>query len=257
MRLGQGRIEVDEKIGFGSHGNKLIVREGSAKYVNDVALVMKGHPEITKLRIEVKADGVPKSETQRRAEALVEFLVSKGVEAGRLEAVGAGAGGSRIDFIVAATAAETTSPKAPGPGGATKSAAGPPGRPAPGAARPRRAGARRTVMRIVGWGASDVGRKRTHNEDSFLCNNDLRLYAVADGMGGHLGGERASRMAVDILEHEISDMQKAGLLKRPNHLTSGAAHPLNAMLRRAVVEADATSTRRPWPTPSWPAWAPR
>ena len=93
-------------------------------------------------------------------------------------------------------------------------------------------------MRITGWGASDVGRKRTHNEDSFLCNDELRLYAVADGMGGHLGGERASRMAVDILEHEITDMHKAGLLKRPEHLTSGAAHPLNALLRRAVVEAD-------------------
>jgi protein phosphatase len=93
-------------------------------------------------------------------------------------------------------------------------------------------------MRIVGWGASDVGRKRSHNEDSYLCNDDLRLYAVADGMGGHLGGERASRMAVEILEHEIGDMKKAGLLKRPDHLTSGAAHPLNALLRRAVVEAD-------------------
>ena len=63
-------------------------------------------------------------------------------------------------------------------------------------------------MRIVGWGASDVGRKRHHNEDSFLCNNELRLFAVADGMGGHLGGERASRMAVEILEREIE--QAAG-----------------------------------------------
>ncbi len=93
-------------------------------------------------------------------------------------------------------------------------------------------------MRIVGWGASDVGRKRTHNEDSFLCNNELQLYAVADGMGGHLGGERASRMAVEILEHEIAEMHKAGLLRRPEQLTSGAAHPLNGLLRRAVIEAD-------------------
>ena len=65
-------------------------------------------------------------------------------------------------------------------------------------------------MRIIGWGASDVGRKRNHNEDSFLCNNELGLYAVADGMGGHLGGERASRMAVEILEREIGDVHKAG-----------------------------------------------
>ena len=94
-------------------------------------------------------------------------------------------------------------------------------------------------MRIVGWGASDVGRKRAHNEDSLLCNNDLRLYAVADGMGGHLGGERASSMAVEILEREIEEVRRAGLLApRPETLTTGASHPVNALLRRAVVEAD-------------------
>jgi hypothetical protein len=114
VRLGQGRIEVDERIGFVSQRGKLAVRDASAKFVNDVALVLKGHPEITKLRIEVKADGVPKSETQRRADALRDFLVEKGVEAGRLEAVGAGAGGSHTDFIVAATA--------PAPAGAAPAA---------------------------------------------------------------------------------------------------------------------------------------
>ncbi|HXU63569.1 MAG TPA: hypothetical protein VN962_17845, partial [Polyangia bacterium] len=110
VRLGQGRIEVDDKIGFVSRGGKLAVRDASVKFVNDVALVLKGHPEITKLRIEVKADGVPKSETQRRADAVRDFLVEKGVEAGRLEAVGAGAGGSHTDFIVAATAPPPAAP---------------------------------------------------------------------------------------------------------------------------------------------------
>jgi serine/threonine protein phosphatase PrpC len=94
-------------------------------------------------------------------------------------------------------------------------------------------------MRVVGWGASDVGRKRTHNEDSLLCNDELGLYAVADGMGGHLGGERASRMAVEILEREIGEVRKAGLLAvRPEDLPRGGPHPVNAILRRAVVEAD-------------------
>ena len=55
------------------------------------------------------------------------------------------------------------------------------------AAPPRRGIVTGKPMRIIGWGASDVGRKRNHNEDSFLCNNELALYAVADGMGGHLG----------------------------------------------------------------------
>ena len=94
-------------------------------------------------------------------------------------------------------------------------------------------------MRIIGWGASDVGRKRNHNEDSFLCNNELGLYAVADGMGGHLGGERASRMAVEILEREIADASKAGLLNvSSKDVTPGTKHPVAALLRRAVIEAD-------------------
>jgi len=94
-------------------------------------------------------------------------------------------------------------------------------------------------MRITGWGASDVGRKRHHNEDSFLCNNELGLYAVADGMGGHLGGERASRMAVEILEREIERARQEGLLATPaGDAAPGEASPIGSLLRRAVVEAD-------------------
>ena len=59
-------------------------------------------------------------------------------------------------------------------------------------------------MKPRGWAVTDVGRKREHNEGSFACNDELQLYAVADGMGGHLGGERASRMAVEILEREMT-----------------------------------------------------
>jgi serine/threonine protein phosphatase PrpC len=94
-------------------------------------------------------------------------------------------------------------------------------------------------MRITGWGASDVGRKRNHNEDSFLCNNELGLYAVADGMGGHLGGERASRMAVEILEREIAEASRAGLLNvSARDVAPGTKHPVASLLRRAVIEAD-------------------
>jgi protein phosphatase len=94
-------------------------------------------------------------------------------------------------------------------------------------------------MRITGWGASDVGRKRHHNEDSMLCNNELKLFAVADGMGGHLGGERASRMAVEILEREIEKARQEGLLAAPSSdLPPGEPHPLRTILRRAVVAAD-------------------
>jgi protein phosphatase len=50
---------------------------------------------------------------------------------------------------------------------------------------------------------TDVGMKRDHNEDSFLVNEDLGLYVVCDGMGGHAGGETASRLAVQTVEKEL------------------------------------------------------
>jgi protein phosphatase len=58
-------------------------------------------------------------------------------------------------------------------------------------------------MKIIPYALSDVGKKRDHNEDSYLVRDDVGLFAVADGMGGHQAGERASRMALDTLVGEL------------------------------------------------------
>ena len=47
---------------------------------------------------------------------------------------------------------------------------------------------------------SDVGRVRPENEDSFLCSDSNRIYAVADGIGGLPSGGQASQMAIAVLE---------------------------------------------------------
>ncbi len=46
-------------------------------------------------------------------------------------------------------------------------------------------------------GLTDVGLKRKSNEDAFHMDDDLKLYVVADGMGGHKAGEVASRILVN------------------------------------------------------------
>jgi len=126
VRFADGKLEVDPKLGFTSKAGKTVLRDASAPVANDIALVLKGHPEILKLKIELYAPGVPKTETQKRADALRDFLVGKGVDAGRIEAVGMGAGAIRIDF----TATIGEPPKAtPASKGAAAPAAQPPATP--------------------------------------------------------------------------------------------------------------------------------
>jgi serine/threonine protein phosphatase PrpC len=71
---------------------------------------------------------------------------------------------------------------------------------------------------------TDPGRVRRTNEDHFFADGALGLCIVADGMGGHAGGEVASRVAIAT----ISELMKAGL----------AEGDIDSLIRSAIDEAN-------------------
>ncbi len=71
-------------------------------------------------------------------------------------------------------------------------------------------------IRVQAAAQSDIGRIRQNNEDSFLCEPDLGLYVVADGMGGHAGGEVASAMAVEGLRRALTKAPDRAFLENPS-----------------------------------------
>jgi serine/threonine protein phosphatase PrpC len=85
-------------------------------------------------------------------------------------------------------------------------------------------------------GLTDVGRKRKVNQDAFLLDDDIGLYVVADGMGGHAAGEVASQEAVET----VFGMVKRGLGTIPEireELTEERARAACRMMEGAIQAA--------------------
>lgn len=64
------------------------------------------------------------------------------------------------------------------------------------------------ALRMDTYAATDVGCRRSHNEDYYYTSDDLRLYVVADGMGGHAAGEIASQKAIASISEFISSVRR-------------------------------------------------
>ena len=63
-------------------------------------------------------------------------------------------------------------------------------------------------MNLTACGKTDQGLVRTNNEDSFYLDEKLGLLVVADGMGGHASGEKASSLAVSVIRDYFQGQQK-------------------------------------------------
>jgi len=101
---------------------------------------------------------------------------------------------------------------------------------------------------LEAFAISDPGLVRKGNEDGYICNETLKLFVVADGMGGHSAGEVASRLAIETVEgfirrsHDDSDFSwPYGI---DPHLTLGgnrlrtAVHLANRRVFRASESCD-------------------
>ena len=97
---------------------------------------------------------------------------------------------------------------------------------------------RTTALRVVGAGASHVGHRRASNQDVFIVEPELGLYAVLDGMGGTNSGDAAARIAGSAL---ISSVRQHGTAA---HDAPGAPDLLETALdaaARAVFVSAASS----------------
>ena len=99
---------------------------------------------------------------------------------------------------------------------------------------------------IESAGITDRGKKRKANEDSLFLEDSMGLYVVADGMGGHLAGEVASKMVVDTMGDYVKSSQEKAedeepiyfhetLSKEANRLMS-SIHLSNKVVHQAARE---------------------
>jgi protein phosphatase len=85
-------------------------------------------------------------------------------------------------------------------------------------------------IKITATGATHIGLVRSTNQDSLLIDEDMQLYIVADGMGGHAGGEIASSLCVNSISQ---------FLRQQNNLWSSSGerqHP-DARISNAMANA--------------------
>lgn len=98
-------------------------------------------------------------------------------------------------------------------------------------------------MKIIAAGKTDKGLKRKLNEDSLLLAEDLGLYVIADGMGGHKAGEVASRMVVETIAdywHKVKNNKPPSFLETISHnISENARHLVNSISLSNIIVHEA------------------
>ena len=88
-------------------------------------------------------------------------------------------------------------------------------------------------MKFSVYGLTDLGLKRRKNEDSLLIDQEMGLFVIADGMGGHRGGDLASQLAMAAVKDTF----------KSHHEEHDFVSP-RVMLEEAYIEASSRVFRR-------------
>lgn len=92
------------------------------------------------------------------------------------------------------------------------------------------------TIETVGFGVTDVGRKREQNEDAYVIDDELGLYVVCDGLGGHAAGETASALAIDTVRSVIAEARES-LAKVAEGVSNYDHETLRTLTSKAVRKA--------------------
>lgn len=79
-------------------------------------------------------------------------------------------------------------------------------------------------------GVTDVGKKRKGNEDSLYLDDELKIYVVADGMGGHQAGEVASGLVVKTIEDYMNRIRSNDDAEELAHIDQRLSKEANRLL---------------------------
>ncbi len=92
-------------------------------------------------------------------------------------------------------------------------------------------------MRLEMVGKTDPGRQRSRNEDNLLILENYQLAVVADGMGGHIDGDIASKIAVDTIRY-MYEKQYQNYMQQATSEQQLVAKYQEKFLIQAVQEAN-------------------
>jgi len=90
-------------------------------------------------------------------------------------------------------------------------------------------------MKLSSHGATDVGRLRSHNEDSIAMSPDRSVFVVADGLGGHNGGEVASRLAIETITGFVRLAAERPDMTWPFEYVNSLSRPANVLIAAIKV----------------------